>query len=82
MVDDYCATVEAFNTVVRNEVLDAEKLALLLTHARHRSSIVRDESADLLGRLADMYAPARESIAEMHGFSRMDSMETANTDDK
>lgn len=65
LVDDYCATVEAFNTVVRDRTLDADSLDILLTHARHRSSIVRDESADLLGRLADVFAPAREAIAEM-----------------
>ncbi|MFI8595222.1 HEAT repeat domain-containing protein [Microbacterium sp. NPDC078428] len=65
LVEDYRTTVEAFNTVVRNEALDAESLALLLTHAQHRSSIVRGESADLLGRLADVFASAREAITSM-----------------
>lgn len=65
LVDDYCAAVETYNTVVRNGVLDAASLALVLAHARHRSSVVRDESADLLGRLADVFASARGAVVEM-----------------
>ena len=66
LVDDYRALELVYNKATRSRVLDADDLALLTTEAKHpSSSIIRDTSAELVGRLADEFPAARQAIVEL-----------------
>lgn len=56
LVEDHRRAVEAYKAAVRAEILDEDALTILTTQAQHRSSVLRDESSEMISRHADVFA--------------------------
>lgn len=77
LVDEHQAAVKAYNAAVRTGSLDTRALTTLVDLAQHRSSILRGQGAEMIGRLSNAFPSARVAIADLLASRRANARDSA-----